>query len=217
MRATVDLAFVATGVTTVNLDLCQFTAAVRPATTGEGLGDPCAEPAARQGRPSPSGGKGMTVTAVTSANGAVRFAHEQDRVRVTLPRAFVAGDRFAFTVEYHGIPATGLLIADNKYGDRSFVSNSWPDKARNHLASIDHPSVKAAVTTIVTAPRHYQVVSNGLMTQEVDVSGNLRRTTCDAVTEADRDDVRLSVMTRRLGHRAWRRSREAYNCACLIS
>ena len=177
VRATVDLEFVAAGVKTVELDLCQFTAAPRPARTPAGLGDPCAEPPARQGRPAPSGGKGMTVTAVTSAGGALRFVHEGDRVRVTLPRAFAAGDRFAFTVAYHGIPATGLLIADNKYGDRSFVSNSWPDKARNHLASIDHPSVKAPVTTIVTAPRHYQVVSNGLMTQQVDLPGNLRRTT----------------------------------------
>ena len=177
VRATVDLEFVAAGVTTVELDLCQLAAAPRPARTPAGLGDPCAEPRARNGRPAPSGGKGMTVTAVTSAGGVLRFGHERDRVRVTLPRVFAVGDRFAFAVEYHGIPATGLLIADNKYGDRSFVSNSWPDKARNHLASIDHPSVKAPVTTIVTAPRHYQVVSNGLMTQEADLPGNLRRTT----------------------------------------
>ncbi|MEX2272675.1 MAG: M1 family metallopeptidase [Vicinamibacterales bacterium] len=177
VRATVDLEFVAAGVTTVDLDLCQFTTVPRPARTPAGLGDPCAEPAARGERPAPSGGKGMTVAAVTSAAGALRFEHKSDRVRVTLPRAFAAGERFAFTLEYQGIPATGLLIADNKHGDRSFVSNSWPDKARNHLASIDHPSVKAPVTTIVTAPRHYQVISNGLMTQQVDLPDNLRRTT----------------------------------------
>lgn len=177
VRATVDLEFVAAGVRTVDLDLCQFAAAPRPAKTPAGFGDPCAEPPARGERPAPSGGKGMTVTAVSSADGALRFEHKDDRVRVTLPRAFAAGERFAFTVAYHGVPATGLLIANNKYGDRSFVSNSWPDKARNHLASIDHPSVKAPVTTIVTAPRHYQVVSNGLMTQEVDLPNDLRRTT----------------------------------------
>ena len=177
VRATIDLEFVATGVTTVDLDLCQFTAAPRPAKTVAGLGDPCAEPPGRAGRPAPSGGKGMTVSSVTSASGPLRFAHDRDRVRVTLPRPFAPGDRFAFTVEYKGIPAAGFLIANNKHGDRSFVSNSWPDKARNHLASIDHPSVKAPVTTIVTAPRHYQVISNGLMTQEADLPGNLRRTT----------------------------------------
>ena len=177
VRATMNLEFVATGVTTVELDLCQLTAAPRPARTAAGLGDPCAEPPARGERPGPSGGKGMTVTGVTSDGTTLGFQHDRDRVRVTLPRAFAVGDRFAFTVAYHGVPANGFLIANNKYGDRSFVSNSWPDKARNHLASIDHPSVKAPVTTIVTAPRHYQVVSNGLMTQEADLPGNLRRTT----------------------------------------
>jgi len=177
VRATVDLAFIAAGVTAVELDLCQFADAPRPTRIPAGLGDPCAEPAAREGRPLPSGGKGMTVTAVTSAGGPLRFEHRSDRVRVNLPRAFAAGERFTFTVAYHGVPANGLLIGANEHGDRSFVSNSWPDKARNHLASIDHPSVKAPVTTIVTAPRRYQVVCNGLMTQEVDLPGDLRRTT----------------------------------------
>ena len=177
VSATVDLEFVAAGVKTVDLDLCQFSAAPRTGKTAAGAGDPCAEPPARGQQPAPSGGKGMTVASVTSAAGDLKFTHERDRVRVTLPRAFAAGERFAFTVAYQGIPATGLLIANNKHGDRSFVTNSWPDKARNHLASIDHPSVKAPVTTIVTAPRHYQVISNGLMTQEVDLPGNLRRTT----------------------------------------
>ena len=177
VRSTIDLEFVAARVTTVDLDLCQFTAAPRPARTAAGLGDPCAEPPARGTQPAPSGGKGMNVTAVTSAGGALRFTHERDRVRVTLPRASTVGERLSFTVAHPGVPATGLLIATNRHGDRSFVSNSWPDKARNHLASIDHPSYKAPVTTIVTAPRHYQVISNGLMTQEIDLPDNLRRTT----------------------------------------
>src|SRR5688500_2732536 len=92
VRATVDVEFVATGVTSVDLDLCQFTQAPRPAKTPAGLGDPCAEPPARAGRPAPSGGKGMTVSAVTGPTGPLRFTHERDRVRVTMPGAFGAGD-----------------------------------------------------------------------------------------------------------------------------
>src|SRR5262249_26959301 len=69
-----------------------------------------------------------------------------------------------------------ILIANNKYGDRGFFSDSWPDKARNYRASIDHPSAKAPVTTIVTAPRRYQVVSNGRLTETVDLPNDLRRT-----------------------------------------
>jgi aminopeptidase N len=103
----------------------------------------------------------MTVTAITSGGQTLTFRHENDRLRVNLPRAFKTGEQFDFTISYHGVPATGILIANNKYGDRGFFSNPWPHKARNYLASVDHPSMKAPVVTIITAPRHYQVISNG--------------------------------------------------------
>src|SRR4029079_455764 len=99
-----------------------------------------------------------------------------DRVRVTLPRAFAAGDRFSFNVSYHGVPASGILVGNNKCGDRGWVSNPWPNKARNFRAVVDHPSMKATHTTIVTAPRKYQVVSNGLLQEETDLPNELRRT-----------------------------------------
>src|SRR5262249_35377870 len=100
-----------------------------------------------------------------------------DRLQVTLPRALSPGDHFAFTVSYHGVPATGIVIAKNNYGERGFFSNPWPHKARNYLATIDHPSMKALVTTTVTAPSHYQVISNGRLMEESDLLGDLRRTT----------------------------------------
>jgi aminopeptidase N len=103
----------------------------------------------------------MTVTSVTSGDQALTWQHESDRVRITMPRAFAAGDQFSFSLAFHGVPATGILIGDNKYGDRGWVSNPWPDKARNFRAVVDHPAMKAAHITSVTAPRKYQVVSNG--------------------------------------------------------
>ena len=176
---TVDVQFVAAGVAAVELDLCQFRAQPRSATMANGFADPCAEPGGGRGGATtpPSGGKGMTITGVSSAGQTLTFRHENDRVRVTLPRAFKPGERYSFTLGYHGVPATGMLVANNRYGDRSFVSDPWPNKARNVRATIDHPSMKAPVVTIVTAPRHYQVVSNGLLTEETDLPNNLRRTT----------------------------------------
>jgi len=173
----VDLTFVSAGVKTVELDLCKFSAQPRPAQMANGFADPCAEPAARgDGGPTPAGGKGMTVTAVTAGDQPLTWQHENDRVRITMPRAFAAGDTLAFSLSFHGVPATGLLIGGNKYGDRGWVSDPWPNKARNFRAVVDHPSMKAAQTTSVTAPRKYQVVSNGVMTEETDLPGDLRRT-----------------------------------------
>jgi aminopeptidase N len=175
---TVDVQFVATGVTAIELDLCKFSAQPRSRTLANGFADPCAEASGGRGgaAPPPKGGKGMMVTAVSAGGQALTYQHENDRVRVTMARAFKPGERFSFTVNYHGVPAAGILVANNRHGDRSFVSNAWPDKARNFRASIDHPSMKAPVVHIISAPRHYQVVSNGRLTEETDLPNNLRRT-----------------------------------------
>ena len=118
----------------------------------------------------------MTVTAVTAGDQPLAWQHENDRVRITLPKPFVSGDKFTFSLSFHGVPATGILIGNNRHGDRGWVTNPWPNKARNFRAVIDHPSMKAAHVTSVTAPRKYQVVSNGLMIEETDLPGDVRRT-----------------------------------------
>lgn len=182
VNETVDVRFLAPDVRAIELDLCKFSAQPRGALTHDGQHDPCAEPTGggRRGGPPmqpPSGGKGMTVTAVSADGQALTFAHDNDRVRVTLPRAFKPGDEWSFTLTYHGVPATGVLIGKNKYGDREFFANPWPNKIRNYLAVIDHPSEKAPITTTITAPRHYQVIANGRLTAQTDLPNDLRRTT----------------------------------------
>lgn len=69
-------------------------------------------------------------------------------------------------VHYQGVPKDGLIIAKNKFGDRTFFADNWPDRARNWLPCVDDPADKASVEFIVTAPLHYQVVSNGLQIEE---------------------------------------------------
>jgi len=175
----VDLTFVQAGVKTVELDLCKFSAQPRPAQMANGFADPCAEPggSGRGGAATPpAGGKGMTVMSVEAAGQALAWQHDNDRLRVTMPRSFSQGETFSFTVAFHGVPATGILIANNRHGDRGWVSNPWPNKARNFRAVFDHPSMKATHTTSVTAPGKYQVVSNGLLIEETDLPGDLRRT-----------------------------------------
>ena len=74
------------------------------------------------------------------------------------------------------IPADGLIISKNKYGDRTFFSDNWPDRAHNWLPCNDHPFDKASVEFIVTAPEHYQVVSNGLQIEETSLPDHLKLT-----------------------------------------
>jgi aminopeptidase N len=121
-------------------------------------------------------GKGMTVSEVTGGGAPVRYKHESGRLRITLPSPPAAGERRQFTVRYHGVPAGGLRIGTNKYGERTFFSQNWPDKARQWLPTIDHPYDKATSEFIITAPSRYQVVANGLLQSQTDLGDGRRRT-----------------------------------------
>lgn len=121
-------------------------------------------------------GRGMTVSAVTAEGASLAFAHRDNALTITLPRRFDAGQRLRLQIVYSGEPASGLKIANNKHGDRTFFSDNWPDKARHWLPTVDHPYDKATAEMIVTAPAHYQVVSNGLLVEETDLPRGRRRT-----------------------------------------
>ena len=121
-------------------------------------------------------GKGMRVSGVTMNGSAVPFTHLSDVLLVPLASAPAVNQRARLVVRYRGTPATGLKIGNNKYGDRTFFSDNWPNKARHWLPTIDHPYDKATSEFIVTAPSHYQVVSNGLQVETSDVPGGRRRT-----------------------------------------
>jgi len=165
--ATIDVRFDRAGVTELPLDL---------------VGPPGA------------GDTGMTVSGVWVAGGrqaadvtsarlardargaAARFEHAGDRLRVILPTPSTAGRRSFVTVAYAGAPATGLEIGDTKHGERSFFSENWPNRARHWLPTVDHPYDKAKSQMIVTAPDHYQVISNGLLVEETDLDDGTRLT-----------------------------------------
>lgn len=147
-EAIIDARFLAAGVTELVVDL-----------VGKGAGD-----------------KGMTVSDATSGGQPVRFVHEGHRLKLALPAASTVNQRTQFTVRYRGLAAAGLETGKNRHGDRTFFSDNWPDKARHWLPMVDHIADKASSEFIVTAPAHYQVVSNGLLQEETDLANGLRRT-----------------------------------------
>ena len=101
----VDLRFTTSGVTSLDLDLCDVDAARTPSA----VVDPCVGARGGAGRAggataSPGGGGlsgsanqtatpvGMTVTSVVADGAPVPFTHQKDRLHITLPHA-VAGER----------------------------------------------------------------------------------------------------------------------------
>lgn len=119
-------------------------------------------------------GKGMAVTAVESDGRALEYSHTDDAVVVDLGRSARAGERLTVQVSYEGVPADGLVIGPNKYGDRTFFSDNWSSRVRNWLPVVDHPYDKATTEMRVIAPSHYQVASNGTLVEHTDLDNNRR-------------------------------------------
>lgn len=137
-------------------------------------------------------GKGMHVRAVKMNQQALSFTHLNDVLALQLNEGIAAGTDLCVEIDYQGEPRSGLHIGKNKYGDRVFFADNWPDQGRQWLPVIDHPSDKATVEFIVTAPEHYAVVANGLKLEESSVEGLQKRTHW-------REDVPLAVKVMVIG------------------
>lgn len=106
--------------------------------------------------------KGMLVTEVTIGEAPVPFRQHAEWIAIPVSN----NGRHIIELQYKGIPADGLIIARNKYNRRCFFADNWPNRAHQWIPCNDHPSDKATVAFRVTAPEHYQVISNGVQTEE---------------------------------------------------
>jgi aminopeptidase N len=112
-----------------------------------------------------SSGRGMVVDELRDKNGPVNYIHFSDKIRIPAP-GIAENELKNYTIKYHGIPQDGLIISKNKFGDRTFFGDNWPDRAHQWLPCIDHPADKAKLDFTVVMPSHYQVIANGTCTEE---------------------------------------------------
>jgi aminopeptidase N len=117
------------------------------------------------------GATGMQVKSVTWRGNARGFVHEDDRLRLSTGPTPDAGEERTYRIRYAGVPADGLIISENQFGDRTFFGDNWPIRARHWLPAVDHPADKATVAFDVTAPDAYQVVANGRLEERTDLPG----------------------------------------------
>lgn len=121
-------------------------------------------------------GKGMMVLQVNDNGKPLIYTHTNNLLIVQFEAPVKAGEHRNIEVIYEGVPENGLIITKNKYGHRVFFADNWPNRARHWLPCVDHPSDKAPLDFIVTAPDHYQVISNGVKTSDTVISDQQRRT-----------------------------------------
>jgi aminopeptidase N len=123
-----------------------------------------------------SNGMGMLVRSVSVSSEKVKWDHNGDQLDIWLSSTARENDTLQFVIEYSGVPADGLIISKNKFGNRTFFADHWPNRAHNYLPCIDHPYDKASVDFIIKSPDRYRVVANGLLIEESDLKENMTLT-----------------------------------------
>lgn len=126
-----------------------------------------------------SKGKGMMVNGLITIDGGTvspKIIHEKNVLKIELTGDINNNDTVLLSINYQGIPSDGLIISKNKFGKRTFFSDNWPNRAHHWLPCKDEPGDKASVDFVVTAPDHYQVISNGIQIEETNNSGNKKTT-----------------------------------------
>ena len=119
-------------------------------------------------------GKGMTVT-VAIGKETSHYTHNADQLNIDLAK-HKKGDTLQLAVTYKGVPADGLVISKNKYGDRTFFADNWPNRAHFWIPCKDIPNDKASFEFTVTAPSQYKVISNGKLIEEKELGSGKKLT-----------------------------------------
>lgn len=109
-------------------------------------------------------GTGMTVHRIELEGLELSYAHSNDKLHINYD--WKSNITYTISIRYSGVPADGLVIGQNKHGNRTFFADHWPDRAHNWLPCIDHPSDKATSEFIVEAPLQYEVIATGQKIEE---------------------------------------------------
>jgi aminopeptidase N len=118
-----------------------------------------------------SDGTGMSVSSVLEGGKQIPFTQENNQLQLNIIPA-KPEDIKTYTIAYQGIPQDGLIISKNKYGDRTFFGDNWPDRAKNWLPVVDHPFDKATVEWDIIAPPYYQTIANGILIEKTNLNNN---------------------------------------------
>ncbi len=119
---------------------------------------------------------GMIVSEVSESNVPIKFLQSDKKIIIDFISPSVKDSIKLISIKYSGIPKDGLIISKNKFGDRTFFGDNWPDRAHYWLPTIDHPYDKATCDFFITAPSYYQVIANGKLVEKINLNKNFTLT-----------------------------------------
>ena len=100
----------------------------------------------------------LVVRQVTVNDSVVAATHGGGRIDVPLTGTTAI---MRVRVLYDGMVSDGLVVRKDRDGRWTWFGDNWPDRARQWLPTVDHPSDKATVSWTVVAPSARTVVANG--------------------------------------------------------
>jgi aminopeptidase N len=103
----------------------------------------------------------MTVRGVEVDGRRVTATHAANALDV--PLASARGDTVRVRVVYDGPVHDGLVVRKDASGRWTWFGDNWPDRTRQWLPTVDHPSDKATVSWTVRAPTGRTIVGNGAL------------------------------------------------------
>ena len=105
--------------------------------------------------------RGLTVRQVQVDGQEVQIVRTD--VALDVPLTSAASDSLQVRVRYDGTVYDGLIVRQDAQGRWTWFGDNWPDRARQWLPTVDHPSDKATVSWTVRAPTARVVVANGVL------------------------------------------------------
>ena len=112
----------------------------------------------------------LAVRTVEVGGRAVTATHRDGKVDIPLDGP---SDSVRVRVRYDGMVSDGLVVRKDAKGRWTWFGDNWPDRARQWLPTVDHPSDKATVSWTIIAPVGRTIVANGtlLSTRRIAVKG----------------------------------------------
>jgi len=110
----------------------------------------------------------LAVRSVEVEGRPVKAPHEGNKITVPLDGT---GARVHVRVRYDGVVTDGLIARKDAKGRWTWFGDNWPNRARQWLPTVDHPSDKATVSWTVRTPAGNRVVANGLEVSTKTIAG----------------------------------------------
>jgi aminopeptidase N len=112
----------------------------------------------------------MRIRSVRLADGRpLPFDARPPVLRITLDRAYAAGETLSFVVEYDATPRRGVYFpvidSRRRHVPRQVWSLSWPEDARYWIPCHDDPADKVTSEFVLTAPASYEALANGVLVE----------------------------------------------------